>query len=125
MKNYATFEQSERLHEKGINFGEPEFGDLFYTVHPDTHMVDNVLVGSAKWHISALLPMYRSPSLKDLIEVLGYEYAIRFETKDNHWVLEKVKLYDFTAEQVDYMIHSFPIGYSKCPFTLIVDFICG
>lgn len=125
MKNYTTFEQSQRLFEKGCVFDEPTFGDLFYTVHPDTGQVDNVLVGSAKWHISAMLPMFRAPSLKDLIEHIGYEYAVRFETKSNHWVLEKAELYDFTSGEYDYIIKSFPIGYHECPFTLIVDFICG
>ena len=125
MKNYATFEQAEKLHLKGVQFDGPKFGDLFYTVHPDTGIVDNVLVGSAKWHVSAMIPMLRAPSLKDLIELLGYEYAIRFETKENYWVLEKVKLYDFTSGEYDYIITSFPIGYKECPITLIVDFICS
>lgn len=125
MKNYATFEQAERLHDKGVRFDEPKFGDLYYTVHPDTGAIDNVLVGSAKWHISAMLPMFRGPSLRDLLEHIGYEYAIRFETKNNYWVLEKLKLYDFTSGEYDYFITSFPIGYHECPFTLIVDFICG
>lgn len=36
MKNYANFEQSKFLHEKGITFREPQFGDVHWTVHPDT-----------------------------------------------------------------------------------------
>jgi hypothetical protein len=125
MKNYATFEQAERLNNKGIKFGEPKFGDLYYTVHPDTGVIDNVLVGSAKWYISEMLPMFRGPSLHDLLEYIGYEYAIRFEHKHNYWVLEKTIFYDFTSEDYDYISTSIPIGCHKCPFTLIIDFICG
>lgn len=123
MKNYPTFEQSKKLHEKNIIFGEPVFGDLFYTVHPDTNQIDTVIVGSAKWHISALLQMYRAPSLKDLIELLADEYAIRFEKTTNEWVLEKTTLLDFTSNEYDYLIKSHPVSRNKCPFDLIIDFI--
>ena len=125
MKNYTTFEQSELLYLKGFFFDEPKFGDLFYTIHPDTGAIDNVLVGSAKWHISSMLKMFRAPSLSDLMQLLGDEYSIRFEKKRGYWTLEKAKLHDFSVQEVDYMVHSFPIGYHECPFTLIVDFICG
>lgn len=125
MKNYATFEQSQRLFDKGFVFDEPTFGDVFYTVHPDTGSIDNVVVGSAKWHISAMLPMYRAPSLYDLMELVGDDYSIRYEKKRGYWTIEKTKLVDFSVQEVDYMTHSYPIGYHECPITLIVDLICG
>ena len=125
MKNYATFEQAERLYRKGFFFDEPTFGDVFYTVHPDTGAVDNVVVGSAKWHISALLPMYRAPSLQDLIKLIGDNYAIRYEKKREYWTIEKIKSVDFSVQEVDYMIKSFPICYEQNPIDLIVNLICG
>ena len=125
MKNYATFEQTQRLHEKGIFFDEPEFGDVYYTVHHDTGVVDNVVVGSAKWHISALLPMYRAPSLQDLMKLIGDEYAVRYEKKRGYWTIEKIKQLDFSVQEIDYLIKSFPIGYEQSPIDLIVNLICG
>lgn len=125
MKNYATFEQAQRLHEKGIFFDEPTFGDVYYIVHPDTGVVDNVVVGSAKWHISSLLPMYRAPSLQDLMKKIGDDYAIRYEKKRGYWTIEKTKSVDFSVQEVDFMINSFPIGYHENPITLIIDLICG
>ena len=126
MKNYATFEQAQRLHEKGVLFfDDPAFGDVYYTVHPDTGVVDNVVVGSAKWHISALLQMYRAPSLQDLMALIGDDYAIRYEKKRGYWTIEKTKSVDFSVEEVDFMVNSFPIGYHENPITLIIDLICG
>lgn len=125
MKNYATFEQAQKLHEKGFFFGEPTFGDVFYIIHPDTGNIDNVVVGSAKWHLSALLPMYRAPSLQDLMENIGDDYAIRYEKKRAYWTIEKTKSVDFSVQEVDFIVNSFPIGYGENPITLIVNLICG
>lgn len=125
MKNYATLEQAQRLHQKGILFAEPALGDVYYTVHPDTGSVDNVVVGSAKWHISSLLPMYRAPSLQDLMEIIGDDYAIRYEKKRGHWTIEKTKSVDFSVHEVDFIVNSFPITYGENPITLIVNIICG
>ena len=125
MKNYATFEQAEKLYHKGFFFDEPSFGDVFYTIHPDTGVVDNVVVGSAKWHISALLKKYRAPSLQDLIELLGDDYAVRYEKSKGYWTIEVTKSVDFAVQDVDYIVNSFPVGYADNPITLITDFICG
>jgi len=102
MKNYSTFDDSQRLFKKGIVFNEPSFGDVFYTIHPDTNQVDTVVVGSAKYHISAMLPMFRAPSLGDLMQMLGDDFAIRFEKSRNSWVLEKQRSVSFQVEEVDY-----------------------
>lgn len=123
MKNYANFEQSKTLAEKSIYFDEPKFGDLFYTIHPDTNTIDNVLVGSAKWHISAMLPMCRAPSLQDLIKFIGIEYRIAYDAKNNLWTIEKVKIMDFTIKDFDYMVYSFPVKTGECPITIIVELI--
>lgn len=125
MKNYATLEQAERLYHKGFFFDEPTFGDIFYTIHPDTGIVDNVVVGSAKWHISSLLPMYRAPSLQDLMKLIGDDYSIRYEIKRGYWTIEKIKSVDFSVQEVDYMVNSFPIGYDENPISLIVNLLCG
>lgn len=125
MKNYATFEQAERLYCKGFFFDEPTFGDVFYTIHPDNGIIDNVVVGSAKWHISSLLPMYRAPSLQDLMKLIGDDYAVRYEIKRGYWTIEKTKSVDFSVQEVDYMVNSFPIGYDENPISLIVNLLCG
>ena len=88
MKNYANFEQSMFLHNKGITFGEPQFGDVYWTVHPDTDVIDNVVVGSAKWHIVMFLDKYRAPSLSDLLKKIGGGYSIRC---GDWWQLTKIK----------------------------------
>lgn len=77
MKNYANFEQSKFLHNKGIDFGEPQIGDVYWIVHPDTDAIDNVVVGSAKWHIVMFLDKYRAPSLSDLLKQIGGNYSVR------------------------------------------------
>ena len=94
MKNYANFEQSMFLHNKGITFGEPQFGDVYWTVHPDTDAIDNVVVGSAKWHIVMFLDKYRAPSLSDLLKQIGSSYSIRC---GDHWVLTKKAKYSVKA----------------------------
>ena len=87
MKNYADFERSEFFHDKGIDFGEPQLGDVYWTVHPDTEAIDNVVVGSAKWHIVAHLEKFRAPSLSDLLKQIGGNYSVRC---GDHWQLTKI-----------------------------------
>jgi len=123
MEKYANFEQAQRLFVKGFVFDEPTFGDVFYTVHPDTGTIDNIVVGSGKWQISEALPIFRAPSLQDLMKLVGDKYSIRYEKNSGYWTIEKTKLIDFTVEE-DYMVTSFPVGRNENPIDLLVDLIC-
>ena len=114
LKHIVSLETAKKLHAVGLKNENPEFGDVFYTVHPDTKQVDTVVVGSAKWHISALLEMYFAASATDLLQRMGERYRLLCVGGKN-WIVEKEIDIRFDDAEYEYVIEAFPLGNNTNP----------
>lgn len=108
LKHIVSLETAKKLHAVGLKNESPGFGDVFYTIHPDTKQVDTVVVGSAKWHISALLEMYFAASATDILQRMGERYRLLCVGGKN-WIVEKEIDTRFDHTDYEYVTEAFPL----------------
>jgi hypothetical protein len=114
LKHIVSFETAKKLHSVGFKNENPKFGEVFYTIHPDTKQVDTVVVGSAKWHISALLEMYFAASATDLLQRMGENYRLLC-VGGKDWIVEKEINTRFDNVEYEYITESFPLENNANP----------
>lgn len=120
LKHTVSLETAKKLHAVGLKNENPEFGDVFYTVHPDTKQVDTVVVGSAKWHISALLEMYFAASATDLLQRMGERYRLLCVGGKN-WIVEKEIDTRFDDAEYEYVTEAFPLENNANPAEALAE----
>lgn len=120
LKHIVCLETAKKLHAIGLKNENPEFGDVFYTIHPDTKQVDTVVVGSAKWHISAMLEMYFAASATDLLQRMGERYRLLCVGGKN-WIVEKEINTWFDDAEYDYVTEAFPLENNANPAEALAE----
>lgn len=120
LKHIVNLETAKKLHTIGFKNESPEFGDVFYTIHPDTKQVDTVVVGSAKWHISALLEMYFAPSAIDILQQIGEGYRLCYVT-NKFWIVEKEVNIRFDSVEYEYVAQLSPIENNENPAEALAE----
>lgn len=120
MKHIVSFETAKELHAAGLKNENPEFGDVFYTVHPDTKQVDTVVVGSAKWLIYASLEMYFAASATDLLQRMGESYRL-FCVNGKNWIVEKEFNTRFDDAEHEYVTEAFPLENNTNPAEALAE----
>lgn len=120
LKHIVSLETAKKLHAVGLKNEKPEFGDIFYTIHPDTKQVDTVVVGSAKWNISALLEMYFAPSATDLLQRMGECYRLLCVGGKN-WIVEKEIYTSFDDSKYEYVTEAYPIENNANPAEALAE----
>lgn len=120
LKHIVSLETAKKLHVAGLKNENPAFGDVFYTIHPDTKQVDTVVVGSAKWHISALLEMYFAASATDLLQRMGERYRLLCVGGKN-WIVEKEIDTRFDDAEYEYVTEAFPLENNANPAEALAE----
>lgn len=120
LKHIVSLKTAKKLHAVGLKNENPEFGDVFYTVHPDTKQVDTVVVGSAKWHISALLEMYFAASATDLLQRMGERYRLLCVGGKN-WIVEKEIYTNFSDHEHEYVTEAYPLENGENPAEVLAE----
>lgn len=120
LKHIVCIETAKKLHAVGLKNENPGFGDVFYTVHPDTKQVDTVVVGSAKWLISASLEMYFAASAIDLLQRMGERYRLLCVGGKN-WIVEKENYTRFDDAEHEYVTEAFPLENNANPAEALAE----